>query len=143
MESIIVTPPHVRLPDGHPAPPVDAADLLRQLVDLQRQQLDLLKAQQANQDERTRTKSFHARHADEFPDLPAACKKVLPAVERAYLGLLADLAERVGDDPAEVLGNEFAVAEFLDRYGMRLMQLGSILGQVGQLANLAPPPESH
>jgi phage gp36-like protein len=142
MDSILVTPPLLRLPDGPPPLPADQTELLRQLVDLQRQQLDLFKAQQANQDDRARTRSFHGRHAEEFPDLPAACKRVLPAVERAYLALLADLTERVGDDTAEVLGNEFAVAEFLDRYGMKLMQLGNILGQVGQLANLAPPDAS-
>lgn len=141
MDSILVTPPLLRLPDGPPPLPADNTDLLRQMVDLQRQQLELLKAQQSNQDERAKVRAFHNRHAEEFPQLPASCKRVLPAVERAYLSLLSDLTERLMDDEADALGSEFAVAEFLDRYGVRLMQLGNILGQVGQLANLAPPPE--
>ena len=141
MDSILVTPPLFRLPDAAPPLPAENTDLLRQLVDLQRQQLDLLKAQLSNQDERVKARGFHNRHAEEFPHLPEACKRVLPAVERAYLGLLSDLTERLSDEEADALGSEFALAEFLDRYGVRLMQLGNILGQVGQLATIAPPPE--
>jgi hypothetical protein len=133
MESILVTPPSLHLP---PPPANDSADLLRQLVDLQRQQVELLKAQQASPEERTR--AFCRRHAGEFADLPAACKRAVPALERAYLALLAELTDKLADDGAEALGNEFAVAEFLDRFGPRLMQLGGVLGQVSQVASVAP-----
>jgi hypothetical protein len=139
MESILVTPPLLRLPDSPPPLPADATELLRVMVDLQRQQLELFRAQQANQDDRAKARAFHGRHIDEFASLPASCKRVLPNVERAYLGLLSDLTERLIDDE-ETLASEFALAEFLDRYGVRLMQLGNILGQVGQLAMIAPPP---
>ena len=36
------------------------------------------------------------------------------------------------------LDNEFALGEFLDRYGIRLGLLGNILGQLGPLAEAAP-----
>ena len=131
MDSILVTPPSLHLP---PPPAGDTADLLRQLVDLQRQQVELLKAQQATPEERTR--AFCRRHAGEFADLPAACRRAVPALERAYLALLAELTDKLADE--EALGNEFAVAEFLDRFGPRLVQLGSVLGQVSQVASVAP-----
>ena len=141
MESIFVAPPILRLPAGPANPPAgESADLLRQLVELQREQLGLFRQQMANQDERAKWKAFHGRFADDFPDLPANCKRVLPAVERAYLSLMNDLTERLGDDPDE-LNSEFGLTELLDRFGVRLMQLGNILGQVGHLANVAPPPD--
>lgn len=133
MDSILVTPPSLHLP---PPPAGDTADLLRQLVDLQRQQVELLKAQRATAEERTR--AFCRRHADEFADLPAACKRAVPTLERAYLTLLTELTDKLADDGAEALGSEYAVAEFLDRFGPRLMQLGSVLGQVSQVASVAP-----
>ena len=43
-----------------------------------------------------------------------------------------------GDDP-EDLDNEFVLAEFLDKYGMRLSQLGTIMGQLAPIAEAAPP----
>lgn len=137
MQSIYVTPPLVQMPAGPPAPSGESADLLRQLVELQREHLGLLKQQMSGQDERAKWKTFHGRFADDFPDLPATCKRVLPVVERAYLTLMSELTERLGDD--EELTSEFAWNELLDRYGVRLMQLGNILGQVGHLANVAPP----
>jgi hypothetical protein len=143
MDSIIVAPPPVRLPLAPPQPPPtgDTAELLRQLVELQREQLGLLRQQSANQDERAKWKAFYGRFADDFPDLPAGCKAALPAVERAYLSVMSELTERLGGDAADDLGNEYTQQEILDRYAPKLMQLGNLLGQVGHLANLAPPPE--
>ena len=63
---------------------------------------------------------------------------MLPVVERAYLKMIQELTDRLrGEDGG--LDNEFVLAEFLDRYGMRLGQLGTIIGQLGPLAEAAPP----
>ena len=137
--SIYVTPPMVRLPDV-PGPGVAAAEmteLLRQTLDVQREQLHVLKVQAAAQDSGARWKSFLARWQSEFPDIGAACKQVLPAVERAYLTLIHDLTERLRDGE-EGIDNEFLLGEFLDRYGIRLGQLGAVLSQLGPLADAAP-----
>ena len=140
---IIVSSPILRLPDG-PRPlsgAPETADLLRQMVELQREQLGLMRAQQAAADERVRWQNFYNRWAREFPDLPGRCKGVLPAVERAYLELLREVTDRLTGDDALDLDSEFALAEFLDKYGVRLAQLGNILGQVGHLSNVTPPPD--
>ncbi len=136
--------PTVRLPDPPPrqsGPDGDGgavADLLRQLIDLQKDHLALLKAQVAAQDGLARWRSFLARWQGEFPAAGAGCKEVLPQVERAYLALVQDVTDRLRDDPG-LLDSEFALAEFLDRYGIRLAQLGAVLGQLGPLADAAPP----
>lgn len=132
-----VMPPLLTVHGQPHAPAAEQADLLRQLVALQQEQLTLLKAQQANQDSAAKTRGFLARWEDEFPGIGPACKQVVPALERAYLTLLRELTEKIAVDP-EALTDEFLLSEFLDRYGMRLSQLASILGQIAPLADAAP-----
>jgi len=148
---LYVTPPPITpLPEVEAAPqPVrEVPQLLKQLIGLQQQQVGLMKAQLANQDSGQRWRNFLARWADEFPNIGAACKQAAPMLERAYLTLLSELTERVNSAESDELGNEFALGEFLDRFGMRLGQLSNILGQVGPLADAtptpaaAPPPEA-
>lgn len=135
---IFVSAPPITLPDA--PPPAETADLLRQLVELQKEQLGVLRAQAAAHDGTSRWRSFLARWHDDFPDIGPACKQVLPVIERAYLGLIQDLTDKVRESAGDGLDNEFALAEFLDRYGMRLSQLGVVLGQLGTLAEATPPP---
>ena len=73
-----------------------------------------------------------ARWRDEFPDLSDGCRRAMPHLERCYGQMITDLTERIGDEDS--LDNDFAVQEFLDRYGMRLAQLGTILNLVAPLA---------
>ena len=139
--SIIVSSPMVRLPEAPPptSGSTETADLLRQMVDLQREQLGLMRARQAATDDKARWQIFYNRWATEFPELPGRCKAVLPSVERAYLELMTEVSERLGGEDAVDLESEFALAEFLDKYGVRLAQLGNVLGQVGHLAHVTPP----
>ncbi len=137
--SIYVATQIVRLPDVT-VPPTDGPDvgeLLRQVLDVQREQLAVLKAQQAAQDSQARWRAFLARWNTDFPDIGLVCKQVLPVVERAYLELIRELTDKLRDEDAG-LENEFILSEFLDRYGARLGQLGMVLSQLGPLADAAP-----
>jgi hypothetical protein len=58
----------------------------------------------------------------------------LPQLERAYLTLMQDTAQRLADPEADPLDNIFAIADFLDSQGIRLAQLGGILGQFANMA---------
>jgi hypothetical protein len=139
---LYVAPPALH-PHPEPAQPArEVADLLRQLIGLQQEQLGLLKTQAANQEGGQRWRSFLARWEHEFPDMAAACKQALPALERAYLGLIRDLTDRVNGGDPEELDDEFVLGEFLDRYGIRLGQLANILGQIAPLADAAPSDPS-
>ena len=139
--SIIVSSPMVRLPEiPHSAvASIETVDILRQMVELQREQIGLMRAQQAASDDKARWQTFYNRWSAEFPELPGRCKSVLPSVERAYLELMRDVSDRLGGEDAVDLESEFALAEFLDKYGVRLAQLGNVLGQVGHLAHVTPP----
>ena len=137
---LYVTPP-MMLPVPEPTSPArEIADLLRQLVGLQHEQIGLLKAQVAGQDNGSKWRSFLARWEDEFPQIGSACKQALPTLERAYLGLVRELTERVNAAEAAELDDEFVLGEFLDRFGIRLGQLGNILSQLAPLADAAPTP---
>jgi hypothetical protein len=137
-QSVYAVAPGVMLPP--PAQGSAATDLLRQLIDLQREHLDIARRQQAMQDERQKWANFHGRWAGEYPDLPTLCKSVLPKVERAYMGLLKDVAEAVAAE--DDFDNEYTLAEFLDKYSVRIAQLGNLLGPMNNMANVAPPVEA-
>ena len=140
--SIYVTPPAVQLPEpalgsGHP----ELVHLLRQTLDVQREQLAVLRAQAAAQDGLARWRAFLARWQTDFPDIGLSCKLVLPIVERAYLNLIKELTDRLREEDGG-LDDDYVLGEFLDRYGMRLNQLATILGQLAPLADAAPVPEA-
>jgi len=106
---------------------------------VQREQLSQLKANAAAHDMLARWRAFLQRWQEEFPDLGDSCRRTLPVLEHTYAKLIADLTEQLvagGDDP---LDNDFALQEFLDRYGMRLAQLGTIINLVAPLAEVGPP----
>jgi hypothetical protein len=140
---IYVAPPTIRLPDVPPPLPSggETSDLLRQLLDVQKEQLALAKTAAAASDSGARWKGFLAKWQGEFPDVGQAVRQVLPAVERVYLRMIQELADRLRGDDADDLDNEFALAEFLDRYGMRLSQLGTIMGQLAPIADASPPAD--
>ncbi len=66
---------------------------------------------------------------------------VTPSDMTAYMTLIADLAAHLEEQGDDGIGNDFALSEFLDRYGIRLNQLGTILSLVGPLAEIAGTTE--
>jgi hypothetical protein len=135
---LYVTPP-LTVPLPEPTPSVrEIADLLKQLISLQQEQVGLLKTQIANQDNSSRWRPFLARWEQEFPSIGSACKQALPILERTYLGLIRDLTERVNSADTDEMDDEFVLSEFLDRFGIRLGQMGNIVSQLAPLAEAAP-----
>jgi hypothetical protein len=120
----------------------EVADLLRQMLELQREQVAQLKHMVAAQDSMARWRALMARWREEFPGLPDGCKQALPILEKAYGSLVAALVEELEDQGSEALDSEFTLQDFLDRYGMRLGQLGNILNLVGPLAEAGSQNES-
>jgi hypothetical protein len=122
------------VPAGGPGS--DPAELLRQLLEVQREQLALTRALVSAHDAGSRWRAVLARFQNDFPGLPAACKESLPALERAYVELVAELTSHLRQQGDDALENEFALADFLDRYGQRLGQLVTLLSVVGPLAEV-------
>jgi hypothetical protein len=129
-------------PETASPPPGGAVDLLRQMLEVQKEQLAYLRASVAAHDMGARWRAFLNRWQEEFPTLGAACHKAMPVLERCYGRLIADLAERLNDEGDDALDSDFALQDFLDRYGMRLAQLGTILNLVAPLAEIGSQGES-
>jgi hypothetical protein len=126
-----------------PAPPADVVqttDLLKQILEVQREQTVLLQHLLAAHDGLGRWRLFLHRWRDEYPDLSPECKEILPTLERAYAQLVSELTDSLRNNGPQPLDNDFALQEFLDRYGMRLAQLGTLLNVIAPLAEAGPPP---
>ena len=128
-------PPAVN-PAGH-----ETVELLRQMLEVQREQLTYQRAAVAAHDMTARWRAYLSRWQQEFPDLSDGCRKVMPLLERSYGRLITELTEKLSEDN-DPLDNDFALQEFLDRYGMRLAQLGTILNLVAPLAEAGSQGES-
>lgn len=122
-------------PVAEPVPASETADLLRQLLEVQREQLALQKTAAQAHDTGSRWRAFLARWQNDFPELPEGCRHALPILERSYGSLVNELADHLRQNGS--LDNEFTLNEFLDRYGMRLSQLGTLLSVVAFLAEAA------
>jgi hypothetical protein len=139
MNAPLYVAPHLPAPLPEPTPSTrEMVDLLRQLIGLQQEQVGLIKTQIANQDSSTRWRSFLGRWEQEFPNIGVSCKQALPILERTYLALVRELTDRVNSSETGDLDDEFVLSEFLDRFGIRLGQLGNILSQLAPLAEAAP-----
>jgi hypothetical protein len=129
-------------PTVPPAPAAhEVTDLLRQILEVQREQLACLRASLAAHDTSARWRAFLSRWQQELPDLSDGCRKAIPLLERSYGHLIHELTSRLNEDAYD-LDNEFSLQEFLDRNGMRLAQLGTILNLVAPLGEAGPPNES-
>lgn len=125
-----------------PVQPVsETNELLKQMLEIQKELLGHQRAQLAAHDHGSRWRAFVARWPEEFPGLPELCKNAMPQLEKVYGKMILDLVERINDDP-EYLENEFGLQEFLDRYGMRLAQIGTLLNLVAPLADLGNNPDN-
>jgi hypothetical protein len=118
----------------------EVGDLLRQILEVQREQLACLRASAAAHDTTARWRAFLSRWQQDFPDLSEGCRKAMPLLERSYGHLIHELTSRLNEDAYD-LENEFSLQEFLDRNGMRLAQLGTILNLVAPLGEAGPPSE--
>jgi hypothetical protein len=115
----------------------ETTELLRQLLEVQKEQLNLQRAAAQAHDMGSRWKAYLAKWQKEFPELPEACRFALPILEKSYGALITDLADHLKQNGPDALDNDFAMGDFLDRYGMRLSQLGTILSLVAFLAEAA------
>ncbi len=124
-----------------PAAPSAATDILRQILDVQREQLELAKAHQAQvaalAEAQNKKRSWFDRWQDEFPDLPESCRQVMPVLERAYLKLISSLVEEVRDAGEDGFESDFSVRDFVDRYGFALAHLGGILSALAPLTEVS------
>jgi hypothetical protein len=131
-----IEPPKESLPGS------EIIELLRQILDAQREHLALARAAATAHDVGSRWRAFLARWREDFPDLSDSSRDALAVLEKSYGALLAELVDHLRQNGSGALDTDFALQEFLDRYGMRLTQLGTILNLVAPLAEANSQGES-
>ncbi len=105
------------------------------MLALQREQLNFAQAKAA--DSVSRWRGILGRYASDQPAFAENCKTAYPILEKVYINMLATMVDELATNDEDTLESEFAVQEFLDRYGMRVGQLSHILGIVGPLSEAA------
>ncbi len=118
-----------------PATPETVPDLLRQILEVQREQLNHARATAL--DNLARWRQLLARWQDEHPEFAGYCKKAYPLLEKSYVQMLANMVEELSEQGDDALDGDFAVQEFLDRYGMKLGQLSHLISIIGPLSEAA------
>jgi len=128
--------------EPRPAQPLsnDSAELLRNLIEIQRESLQMQKNALAAQDHNSRWKAFLSRWNGEFPGLGEQCKKAVPLLERTYARLVQDLLDKLNEE--DTIDNEFAMQDVLERFGVRLAQLGTLINLVVPLADASGSVEN-
>jgi hypothetical protein len=134
-----------------PLGPEAIPDLLRQILEVQRDQLNqILEVQKEHlqhvrivaQENLARWRNLLGRWQNEHPEFADHCKQAYPLMEKIYVQMLANLVEEVSEQGDDALDSDFAVQEFLDRYGMKLGQLSHILSIIGPLSEAAQQLEA-
>ncbi|MSU78128.1 MAG: hypothetical protein EXS16_08535 [Gemmataceae bacterium] len=110
-------------------------DGFSQMLAVQREQLKFAQAKAA--DSVSRWRNILGRFDEEQPDFAANCKSAYPIIEKVYVRLLASMVDDLAQNGDDTLDSEFALQEFIDRYGMRVGQLSHLLGIIGPLSEAA------
>ena len=136
----VPSPPNPQQPNP-PAPHDSTTELLRQMLEAQKELLAVQKAMLASMDGNARWRTLLNRWREDFPTLSQSARNALPVLEKAYANILSSLVEDLRDRGDDGIDNEFTLQEFLDRYGMRLGQMSHLLNLVSPLAELAQQNE--
>ncbi|MSQ96488.1 MAG: hypothetical protein EXR98_18315 [Gemmataceae bacterium] len=131
---------------AHPPVAETVPEILRQLLDQQREQLGqilqvqvehLNHARAAAQDNLARWRQLLGRCQDQHPEFAGHCKMAYPVMENAYVQLLEKMVQDLVEADEDAFDSEFAIQEFIDRYGMKVGQLSHLLSIVGPLSEAA------
>ncbi len=113
-------------------------EVQRQILDLQRQQLDLSReATQFARDQRTRQQGELERWQNEHQDVVRDCQRSLKDLEEVHVKLMFELTEHVSDHKDNLLDSDFALSDFVDKFGPRLAHINTILSVLRPLAAAA------
>ncbi len=122
--------------------------LLAESVVLQRQQCALLTRQcelltelaaQVSLQQRQRAAELKA-WKDANPDLAQACRRAAESLAKVHTEFLAGIATEAFDNAENYSDSEYALGEFIDRYGPRLAHFNGVLQLFAQLGAAPPQP---
>jgi hypothetical protein len=116
--------------------------MLRDLVVLQHRSCELLTEllNQVSLQQRQRTAELKAWR-DANPQLAKSCRRAADSLAKVHTEFLAGIAREAADSAEDFTDSEYALGEFIDRYGPRLAHFNGVLQLFAQLA--APQPSAE
>jgi len=113
---------------------MNAGDLLRQLVEGQRQQnllLEELLHQQVAANKQRATELLQWKNAN--PELARSCRRAAETLSRVQTQFLDSMTDEIEESQDYLLEGEYMLNEFVDRFGPRLAHLNGVLQVLAQL----------
>jgi hypothetical protein len=134
-------------PGGSAGPAADLAEtnrLLRDLVVAQQRSCELLVEllNQVSHQQRQRLAELKA-WKEAHPDLAASCHRAAEALSGVHTEFLAGIAREAADNADDFADSEYALGEFIDRYGPRLAHFNGVMQLLAQLGAPLPQPEAQ
>jgi len=116
--------------------------LLREIVVTQRKSVDLLLEllNQVSLQQRQRVAELKA-WKEANPQLAQACRRAAESLSKVHTEFLSGLAQEAADNADDFSDSEYALGEFIDRYGPRLAHFNGVLQLFAQLG--APLPQTE
>jgi hypothetical protein len=130
-------------------PTVVAADvaetnrLLRDMVALQTRSCELLGelVNQVSLQQRQRVAELKA-WKEANPQLARSCRQAAESLAKVHTEFLAGIARDAAENADDFTDSEYALGEFIDRYGPRLAHFNGVLQLFSQLGAPLPPGET-
>jgi hypothetical protein len=117
-------------------------EMQRQQLEMQRQQLELLReTAQIARDQRARQSAELERWQTGHEGVLEDCRDALGKLEQVHSALMRDMAEYVDENHENLVDGDFALSDFVDRFGPRLAHLNTMLAVLRPLAAAAKKPE--
>jgi hypothetical protein len=119
----------------------DIRTLMHEQLTVQNRQNDLLEKLIAQISQTHYRKLYELalwKHAN--PDLAEFCRRASIKLERVQTDLLSAITEEIDENVETFFDSEYALSEFVDRFGMKFLQLNSLLQILSQLGNA---PDIH
>ncbi len=128
---------------GRPTPTGDLREtngLLLELVDQGQKQSELLLEILAQVSLQHRQRAAELKAWKEAnPQLARSCRQAAESLARVHTEFLSSIAEEAAENAEDFSDSEYALGEFIDRYGPRLAHFNGVLQLFAQLG--APLPQ--
>jgi len=117
--------------------------LQSQMLEMQRQQIELTReVAHVNRGKRAREMGELERWQSGHEHVLESCRESLGNLEQVHAALMGELAAYAKENYENLLDGEFALTDFVDRFGPRLAHLNTMLAVLRPLAAAVRKTES-
>lgn len=118
-------------------------DAQRQILQNQQQQLELAReATQIAREQRARQVAELERWQQGHEQVIDQCRDSLGQLEQVHSALMGELVNHVADNHENLVEGDFALTDFVDKFGPRLAHLNTMLAILRPLAAAARKPDA-